>query len=288
MKITVSARWNITRSAVEIREIKGYSFLGLPQEIRAALLLTYTDDGFVLSAAAPGFTSPRFRDTKEWVQAAEVNLGARVVSWHPDPESSPDIDVMLELNIPTTASTRTIQKNKAGWIAAMGGREWGGFATRLQAERFINRIWRTSTGIYFIDHDDDGAIVTWIQEEFADRSKLQHWAISKGYGDMRWSITHQSGRGDDSCYIDFYPLPEWCGKKFAVQSVIDSETGSYCADLSVDVVTAEELTDALTETLDSIQEWFDENGGIMDVLKQIRKVRVELMDEALKSKHGND
>lgn len=277
-EITAIATWNQAHQTAEIESFRSnyeaeepwqdrYPFLSLDQSVKDLFTLEYTDDGHVLSAK--GHAS----NLQEWVNLCQKNLETRSPLWIGKNK------VSITVTLPSTSPAEYVEIDETfDWAAHKGSRVFDKFKTHLQAERFLVRLWNSDKGLRFLDHDQDNEIAIAQLDAWKNRDTLQKWSLSSGYGDMRWSVSTGESENDeseqvDSLYIDFYPLPDWYGKRFAVQSAIDCDTGGFCEDIEADVVDADSLKNTLDSMLDKIRQWFYDNDCHNDFVdRQLSKV----------------
>lgn len=246
-EINVQIKWNAKHEAVEIVSISDshdrdlyVDFLTIEQEIKDLLLLEYTEDGCVLSAKgyAKGGT--------EWKEMAYKNLNAK-----------PGLSIpFVRIPLPELTPTKAVLIDKGGWAVKDNTTVYKGFKTRLQAERFLKRLWHRSAGVYFLDEADDqklDGLLTFNNIE----SKLWEVSTSKGYGDMRWVLSSEDG--EDSIYFDFSPLPDWTNGYYQVDSALDCNSGGFVEGFEASIVHKAELKEAMASLIQSALSWFSEN-----------------------------
>jgi hypothetical protein len=284
MKIIAKVGWNNQHSAVEVKYIR-YSavevkyprsdrehqdsylrFLDLPPQIKNTLWLEYTADGYVLSGKGLATS------LESW-QAKAVEEKKAILL--------PNNQFLFDVEMPQENSQIRRSDSLTSWDCSFNGQQFDGFETRLQAERFLARLWQRSKGLYFIDLDDDDRLKK-LQAEYQNpnlgRSRqaycdLQKYCISVGFEAVPWCIRAEANdvtEKGDSIWFDFQALPKWTGNYYAVQAAIDGTE-----DFGAAIVKADVVSFTLHTLIDAAVGWFADNetGNMQSIKMQAEKVQ---------------
>lgn len=277
--ISVEVNWNEVYNAVEVLRIQsststreGYlDFLGLSYDIRNLFELEYTPDGHVLSG------KDRITSLQDWLLQAKQLEGYND-TYHLAADRY-KIGFRLNQEAPNVCWT-----GRKKWVVTFprpdGSLEFQGFNTRLQAERFLQRLWVEGDCLYFIQCDDDAyldsLLLATAQENWEGEAtrKIEKMLLRKGYGSMRWKLASEDD--EDRIFFDYYPLPEWYGEHYVVQAVLDCGTAGFCEDWVALIVRKNELVNTLCGLVDGAVEWF---AGALHDMDYIREKADELRAE---------